>query len=438
MRLNFGIQAMDIGSESFNLVRTMSVAATGGAETAECLFVADRIKTGDTESWVREWAALAVQLHQSAEAADHPVTARQAYLRASNYYRTAMFSLPASDSRLDSYLRWSRACFERAATLFDPPIEVLTIPFEGAALPGYFLTTGVRAPTLIVLNGGDSTNEEVVHWLGFAAVARGWNCVVFEGPGQWSALQLNPGRYLRPDFEAPVRAVIDHVIDRVDVDPERLAIFGPSLGASLAVRATAYDERIKACIADGLVVDVYQAWHAVWPQPLRKAPVALFDLAFHVMERASPQLRGLTNRFRSMFGQTRPHELIASWRPFAIGDLAGSINVPMLLLYGEAELTQTDQDVAAAALRFAADLTGPTTLRVFGFDLGWAAAHCQVGALTVLHSTVFDWLDRVVVAGETLPSIDADLSVLRRHLRGEEAQLAMDRIEAKATLAHHG
>ena len=61
--------------------------------------------------------------------------------------------------------------FHTAAKLFSPQIEIVDIPFGDARLPGYFLTAGQsKRPTLIVLNGGDSTNEEMVHWLGFAAV----------------------------------------------------------------------------------------------------------------------------------------------------------------------------------------------------------------------------------------------------------------------------
>jgi hypothetical protein len=72
------------------------------------------------------------------------------------------------------------------------------------------------------------------------------------------------------------------------------------------------------------------------------------------------------------------------------------------------------------------------TLRLFGFDQGWAATHCQIGALTALQSTVFDWLDRVLVAGQTAPDVDADLTVARRHLHGAPAKRAMERIQARA------
>ncbi|CAG0927711.1 hypothetical protein TFLX_00573 [Thermoflexales bacterium] len=62
------------------------------------------------------------------------------------------------------------------------------------------------------MNGGDSTNEELVHWLGFAAVARDWNCLTFEGSGQWSVLQRYPEKFMWPDYEVPMKAVVDYLV----------------------------------------------------------------------------------------------------------------------------------------------------------------------------------------------------------------------------------
>jgi len=400
MKLGFDNKAMDIGTPAFNFVRTLMVAGTGGAEINECLLAAERISGNDEESWIREWASVAENACRVADQAvqsGQAVTARQAYLRASNYYRAAMFSLPHTDVRLDSYLTSSRECFRRAAKLFSPQIEVVDIPFGDARLPGYFLSVGQpKRPTLLVLNGGDSTNEEMVHWLGFAAVARGWNCMTFEGPGQWSALQLNPGLLMRPDYEVPVKAVVDYLVRRYDVDPGKIALYGPSLGSLLAARTVAFEERLCACVCDGLVVDVYEAWHAVWPRMLQNAPPRVFDIVFTALEKISPQLRGLTNRFRCMLGVSKPHEIIEAWRPYNIKDLAPRIRCPLLVLYGEAELAQSDQRVALSALRFIKNLSGPVTIRMFGFDAGWAASHCQVGALATMQATVFDWLERAV------------------------------------------
>ncbi len=410
MKLDFGQKAMDIGTPAFNFVRTLMVAGTGGAELNECLLAADRIKRNDDESWIREWASIADSVSRIADEAmrmGQIVTGRQAYLRASTYYRAAMFSLPHTDARLDRYLTSSRECFYKAAKLFSPQIEVIDVPFGDARLPGYFLSAGKpHSPTLLVLNGGDSTNEEMVHWLGFAAVARGWNCVTFEGPGQWSALQLNPGLVMRPDFEVPVKAVVDYLVQREDVASDQIALFGPSLGALLAARTVAFEDRLCACICDGLVVDVYEAWHAVWPRLLQKAPPRLFDMVFSFLEKISPQLRGLTNRFRWMLGVSKPHEIIEAWRPYNITDLAPKIRCPLLILYGEAELAQSDMRVALSALRFIKNLSCNVAVRMFGFDQGWAATHCQVGALAPMQAVVFDWLDKAVRGKQPLQRHD--------------------------------
>src|SRR5262245_29440959 len=106
MRLELSADTMDIGTFAFNFVRTLMVAGTGGAELNECLAVADRIKDHDAESWTREWALLAERVREAAERAlreADAVTARQALLLASNYYRAAMASLPPTDPRLDRY-----------------------------------------------------------------------------------------------------------------------------------------------------------------------------------------------------------------------------------------------------------------------------------------------------------------------------------------------
>lgn len=434
MKLDFSQKTMDIGTFAFNYVRTLMVAGTGGAEINECLLTAEKIKDNDIESWVREWALLADHVLRSAERAQQAgqtITARQAYQRASNYYRAAMFSLPHTDDRLDKYLTLSRECFHQAAKLFSPPIEVVEIPLGTARMPGYFLPAGSdKRPTLIVVNGGDSTNEEMVNWLGFAAQARGWNCLVFEGPGQWSAMQLNPGLYLRPDYEVPVKAVVDYLVQRDDVDPDKVALFGPSLGSILVARAATFEKRIKACICDGLIVDVYEGWHAVWPRALQNARPGAFDAVFTALEKVSPQLHGLANHFRWMLGVSKPHEIIDAWKPYNIKDLAPQLSCSLLLIYGEGEAAQSNEKVGLSVLRFIKDLSCSLTVRLFEFDDGWAASHCQIGALAPLQALVFEWLDKAIHEPESLPRQDLGdvLNVFARYMRSSEARSEVEEL----------
>jgi hypothetical protein len=75
--------------------------------------------------------------------------------------------------------------------------------------------------------------EEVYGFIGPAAAEYGWHCLIFEGPGQWSALKTNPGLRFRPDYDKPVSAVVDYLVTRPDVDPTKLGLIGYSFGGHL-------------------------------------------------------------------------------------------------------------------------------------------------------------------------------------------------------------
>lgn len=405
MKLDFS--NMTIGSQQFNWARTSMVTLTGGAVTSDCLKAAALIKDNDDESWAAEWASLAVQAVHTAEQAmqaEQREEARKAYLRASNYYRAAMFPLPMTNPNLFEYLTHSRENFHKAADLFTTPIEVVGIPFEGASLPGYFLPAGkANMPTLLAINGGDSTNEELVHWVGLTAQSRGWNCFVLEGPGQWSALQLNPGLYLRADYEVPVKAVLDWLIKREEVDPDKIAIIGYSLSTQLSARVAALEKRVRACVCfGGIIPDVNEAWEGVLPAKFRKAAPLVFDTMFAALEKTNSEARGFANHAKWEFGVTKPHEILEAWRPFNIKGLASKIECPVLVLMGEGEYEQTDDRMTLSGLRFINEITGPVSIHEFRYNDGWVASHCGIGDIQPANAIIFDWLDRIIIKGEKI------------------------------------
>jgi hypothetical protein len=109
--------------------------------------------------------------------------------------------------------------------------------------------------------------------------------------------------------------------------------------------------------------------------------------------------------------------MIEAWRPYNIRNLAPKIHCPLLILYGEAELAQSNQRVALSALRFIKALTCPVTVRMFGFEDGWAASHCQIGSLAPMQALIFDWLEKAMhetrpVAG---PDMGTSLDVFMRY-----------------------
>ncbi len=433
MKLDFRGRNMDVATYPFRFMRIMGIAGTGGCEANECFLTLERIKDRDDESWVREWAKTAEITERLAEKAmkeGQTVTARDTHLRASAYYQVAMFSLSPADPRLFEYLTKSRELFRKVAGMFNPPIEVVDIPFGSARLPAYFLSGGrPKGPTLVVINGGDSSNEEMVHFIGFAAAKRGWNCLIFEGPGQWSALQLNPGLTMTVEYEKPVKAVVDYLLERDDVDPDRIALYGLSLSSLLAARVAAYEKRFCACILNGgPVVDVNQAWEAVRPPWVKKTIPGVWDLLFGMLMKVNAQFAGLVNHFEWSFGVSSLRGVLDAFRPFNIRECAPLIDCPTLILEGEGEYAQTDQKTGLLALRFMSEMKCPVTIHEFGIQSdGWAASHCQIGGTDAASVVILDWLDKVVVKGIKLETAKFDTSMMGKYFRRKE----MDQILEK-------
>lgn len=91
---------------------------------------------------------------------------------------------------------------------------------------------------------------------GYAELERGYNIVRVAGPGQMDVFRFYPNTYFEPDYEKPLKAVIDFLAERPDVDMERLAILGISFGGYFATRATAHEPRIKALIANSPILNL--------------------------------------------------------------------------------------------------------------------------------------------------------------------------------------
>ena len=83
-----------VGGFNFEFVRGLSLQAAGAAEYGECMDTMSRVKNNDFNSWTTLWAATADRVAEFAEREDllgNRVSARDAFLRAANYYRMAVF-----------------------------------------------------------------------------------------------------------------------------------------------------------------------------------------------------------------------------------------------------------------------------------------------------------------------------------------------------------
>src|SRR5882672_8028942 len=133
----------DDESFSFEALRAAGFANYGGADLGEVLVAARAIPDGDEAAWHREWKATAErveELGRKSLADGHRVSAREALLRASNYYRTAEFFRrddPGHDPEVALLSARSRDTFLAAMPLFGFGFEHVSIRYQGTALPGY-------------------------------------------------------------------------------------------------------------------------------------------------------------------------------------------------------------------------------------------------------------------------------------------------------------
>jgi esterase/lipase len=380
---------------SYETLRAVGYAAYGGADIGEVMATAARITPGDWESWYREWRALADRIAAIADksAADgHAASASSAYLRASNYYRTAEFFLrddPANDPRVGGTSARAIETF-RAAPEIQGQWTRVGIPYAGIELEGYYLNSTGDEPgrTLLAHGGYDSTVEELFFTVGEAARRRGWNCLIFEGPGQGSALRVNKLPF-RHDWEAVVTPVVDFAVNLPGVDPERIALLGMSMGGYLAPRAAAFEHRIAACVAyDGVLNMAAAILGPQSPEVDSEQTVAAMDSLIADRAQAPSSLRwGISNALWVFSGATT-RELVDEISKYGgLIDVADQITCPTLVCEAESDHFFSGQP------RMLYDaLHCPKTLLTFTAAEG-AEEHCHVGALTLFHQRMFDWLE---------------------------------------------
>jgi alpha-beta hydrolase superfamily lysophospholipase len=391
-KIYFEDQDLDLYLQAFPL----NHLGYGGAAAGEIFYAASRINEKDLESWVAEWGTLATRLEAQAAKAlqrNHIVSAREAYLRAFTYRRTATLGLRATDPRFRAGWETMRSCFRQAAKLFEPPIETVEIPYGDAALPAYFVRAGdERRPTVIVIGGGEQFCEELYFWGGAAAVERGYNALLVDMPGQGGTPFT--GMHHRHDVEVPMSAVLDYLEDRTDVDAGRVGAMGFSLGGYIVLRSVAHEKRIGACAVSTPIIDWHQTLMDALPTVLRRAPRPLFNAVMKLGNFFSKtQLLAYEKFFEWQVGAASYAEAFDSFRPWKV-DIQ-SISCPVLCMMGTGEAATFKKQTHAcyAALR------SPKTLRVFTEEEG-ADAHSQANNQRLAHQTIFDFFDETFARGE--------------------------------------
>jgi 2,6-dihydroxypseudooxynicotine hydrolase len=213
------------------------------------------------DDWCRAWSARAAvheDLGRKTLAQGYKLTAAEHLTRAGVYYHFAKFMFVQDQEQMRTAHFKAVECRQLALPHLRPPGERVEIPYQGSRLAAVLRRPAgsSRPPVVILVPGLDSAKEEMeAYELPF--LARGMATLIVDGPGQGEAEYEFP---IRGDYEVAVKAMVDWVSERGDVDAARIGLWGVSVGGYYAPRAAAFEKRIRACISLAGPYDLAEIW----------------------------------------------------------------------------------------------------------------------------------------------------------------------------------
>jgi len=231
-------------------------------------------------------------------------------LRAADFYRRAVVYMPEDDSRMRPTYKKLEETFDKAWSLVTPPFERVQIPYEGHMLPALFFPArgkaGARFPVVYNYGGADGILLRGEDGGAGQYVRRGMSFVDVDGPGHGGMLRERK-LYAPPDSERVAKAVIDYLVTRPDVDPNRIGLHGSSMGGYSGPRCATVEKRIKAV--------------AVWS--------GAYNLVHDIFDYYPP----IQDRLRWLMGAKDLKEAREKIKEFTLEGRANRIECPLLVGY---------------------------------------------------------------------------------------------------------
>ncbi|KAL4985932.1 alpha/beta-hydrolase [Aspergillus falconensis] len=355
-------------SFSYEALRAAGYSNYGGADLGEVIAICSKIRPGNEEDWVREW--------QNA--------AERAFYRREN----------VDEDKLSQFLyESSENAFVKAMEVSEFRYEPISIPYEGTSLPGYFIRSdrADKPRRTIIFNGGfDSTSSEGWFAIGAAALARGYNFLAFDGPGQGAAIRRQ-GMHFRHDWENVLTPIMNYALSRAEINANGIVLFGWSMGGYLVARAATQEHRAAAIVLDDGVYDFGSAFRNAQPLFIRKLVEWNYDtlpnLIFDCVSVFSTGTRWALRNGKWTFGVDSAAELSRATSKYTLEGISHDIVTPCLIvdaendhfLKGQPELLRSNLSCECELLSLGAEEGGDT--------------HCHQGAFFRLHQVVFDFLE---------------------------------------------
>jgi esterase FrsA len=216
---------------------TLARAQTGaypalGIQPADASNALSRIQSRDPDEWASAWSAVADTYMAKAKAATDPKEADANFVRAWRLYYFGQWPSPTSPGKQAAYQKAIDAYLQHAR-YFDPPLEVVRIPYERKEIVGYLRLPANAArpvPLVLAISGLDSRKETVSETYA-AAISEGIGFFAVDSPGTGQA-----PRKADETADQMYSRVLDYLATRPEIDKTRILVHGQSFGAYWAAK----------------------------------------------------------------------------------------------------------------------------------------------------------------------------------------------------------
>lgn len=266
------------------------------------------------------------------------------------------------------------------------------VPFGDGFLSAYRFTPQSPKGTIVFCNGFDGYIEEFMRMLLVFRDA-GYDTIAFDGPGQGTVLE-ECGMPMVPEWEKPVHALFDYF------KLNDVTLIGLSLGGCLALRAAAYEKRIKRVIAFDVLADFFKVLlrqvNDSMREKVRRAVMhgrrLEINAVVNMMMKKSLVVKwGITQGMHVM-GSDSPYDFLHKALAYNTTEISPLITQDVLLLAGQDDhyvpVEQlTDQ---ISTLTHVHSLTA----RLFTAKEN-AGNHVQLGNIGLAGEVILDWINQM-------------------------------------------
>lgn len=216
---------------------------------------------GELPKSVRSHAMISKHLGQKAQRiealarieldAGHRETALDFYFEATYAYGRAQHPIFELNEEKKFLYESLRRCYDQVCALAPYQLEHIDIPWNGTLVSGNFhINPNVTGPAPLVffIPGCDSFKEIYPHPHCNIIHQRGMHAFSFDGPGQPES-NLRGIQLTADNYEQAASTALDHLLQRPEIDAEKVALHADSFGSFWGMRFAALDHRIKAAVA---------------------------------------------------------------------------------------------------------------------------------------------------------------------------------------------